>query len=134
METQEKTRYKNDRILGDSYKTPFTIAKEMSEEFKRERGEYRKLRAKLISDVHFEFPKASKERSEALAFHAQSNKKLHEIRERYYINSSDPELTLRPNLTKTLKSSKVRRYSHNGKWEMNPIEKAECWSCCMNGE
>ena len=46
----------------------------------------------------------------------------------------DPELTLRPNVTKTLKVTATTKYHHNGKWALSAVEKAECWSCCMNGE
>jgi hypothetical protein len=46
----------------------------------------------------------------------------------------DPELTLRPNTSKTLRNTKSTKYYHNGKWQMNPVEKEECWSCCMNNE
>jgi hypothetical protein len=49
-----------------------------------------------------------------------------------YANFNDPELTLKPDLSKTIKNTKVTKYFHNGKWEMNAIDKVECWSCCMN--
>ena len=82
----------------------------------------------------FEFPKASKERAEALAF-----KKLHwlketEVRKEFYSGQTDPELTLKPNLTQTLKDTRIKRYHHNGRWEINPATKEEGWSCCMNNE
>jgi len=35
----------------------------------------------------------------------------------------DPELTLRPDTSKTLRITKATKYYHNGKWEMNQIEK-----------
>jgi hypothetical protein len=49
-----------------------------------------------------------------------------------YKNFNDPELTLKPNLSLTLKNTKIPQYIHNGKWEFNQLEKNECWSCCMS--
>jgi hypothetical protein len=48
----------------------------------------------------------------------------------YYL---DPELTLRPDLSKTLKITKRTKYHHNGKWEETPgnAEETGHWSCCM---
>jgi hypothetical protein len=38
--TQQKTRKTNERMVAGRYKTPFTRAKEQSEEHKKERSEY----------------------------------------------------------------------------------------------
>ena len=44
----------------------------------------------------------------------------------------DPELTLKPNMQKTLKTVTVTKRSHNGKWEVSKFSKKgkEAWSCC----
>ena len=46
-----KTRIHNERLLGDKYKSPYVLAKEQSENFKRERGEFRRMRSDLLKDV-----------------------------------------------------------------------------------
>ena len=53
----------------------------------------------------------------------------------------DPELTLRPDMKKTLISKKSKKYYHNGLWqEMKTVgkdgkEKSKwSWSCCMNSD
>ena len=76
-------------------------------------------------------PNASKERLEALALRAQRD-----FVERKITGSPvrDPELTLRPDLTKTLRKNTDIKYYHSGKWEKQPYEETEAWSCCMNVE
>ena len=45
---------------------------------------------------------------------------------------SDPELTLKPDCKKTLKSVKVKKWHHNGKYEPNKFDGGKmAWSCCM---
>lgn len=90
------------------------------------------MRADIIKDVIFEFPNASKERTEALAYRRMNEQKELELKQATYADFNDPELTLKPDLSKTLKHKKVRKWYHNGKWEMNAREQAECWSCCMS--
>lgn len=67
-------------------------------------------------------PSTTKEKIDATLF-----RRLYEqqIKDR---EPADPELTLKPDMSRTLKHQKVRTYYHNGKWE------GESWSCCMNGE
>lgn len=100
--------------------------------FKQDRTEYQSVRADIINQVLFDYPKSSKERIEAIAFRRMNEKKDLEMKKAIVKNFIDPECTLRPDLSKTIKNTKVRKYFHNGKWEMNKIEKTECWSCCMS--
>lgn len=45
---------------------------------------------------------------------------------------SDPELTLKPNCKRTLKSVKEKKWHHNGKYEKNKFDGGKmAWSCCM---
>ena len=46
----------------------------------------------------------------------------------------DPELTLKPNMDKTLMNKKTKKYYHNGKWELCKVDEKESWSCCMNAD
>jgi hypothetical protein len=84
-------------------------------------------------------PKASKEKIEATVFKKMYEKK-HKAEE-----PDDPELTLKPNMSKTIANTKTRVYYHTGtygKWEWKKIDpnkpavqsEKECWSCCMNRE
>ena len=46
----------------------------------------------------------------------------------------DPQLTLKPNMTKTLKKVTERICSHNGKYEEQKfsVKKKMAWSCCQS--
>jgi hypothetical protein len=86
-------------------------------------------RETLMKTVQYSMPRATKNKVEAIVFKTlQEKKHLEEM------DIPDPELTLRPDTTKTLRVTKTKKYYHNGKWEFNPIEKEESWSCCMNAE
>lgn len=74
-------------------------------------------------------PRASKQNIDALVFKTLQDKKHIEEME-----IPDPELTLKPNVTKTLRITATTKYHHNGKWAMSAVEKYECWSCCMNSD
>ena len=65
-----KTRTKNEHLLAGIYKSPYAIAKQMSESHKRERAEFRSMRSELLKDVIFEYPQASMTRADALAYKA----------------------------------------------------------------
>lgn len=71
-------------------------------------------------------PRASKEKVEATVY-----RRMYEV-QHIAQEPEDPELTLRPDMTRTLQNTKGRKYYHNGKWENNKFEGKECWSCCMN--
>ena len=80
----------------------------------------------MTQTVQYDMPRASKEKVGATVY-----RKLYEA-QHIKEEPEDPELTLRPNMQKTLRVTKHKKYYHNGKWELNQIEKKECWSCCMN--
>ena len=51
------------------YKSPKMLAKDFQEEMRKEKAEYfRQNRNSLIGEVLYEYPSASKERAEAIAF------------------------------------------------------------------
>jgi hypothetical protein len=130
--TMEKARKQGDNMIADTYKSPFKLANEQSELHRREREDYQKVRADIITQVIFDFPKASKEHIEAIAFRRMNEAKVFESKKTTV--NSDPECTLKPDLSKTIKHHKVRKYYHNGKWEINKNEGIECWSCCVNAD
>jgi len=61
-------------------------------------------------------PRASKEKVSAFVY-----KKMYEAQHKEE-ELPDPELTLRPDMTKTLVNKKYKKYYHNGKWELNKVE------------
>lgn len=73
-------------------------------------------------------PKATKERIDAHVY-----KRIYELQHNAQ-EPDDPELTLKPNLSKTLQATKHKKYYHNGKWEQNKFDGEESWSCCMNSD
>ena len=73
----------------------------------------------------FDQPRASKQKVEAIVFRQMQESKRKDKAEEMEL---DPELTLKPDTSKTMRVTSERRYYHDGKWEK------ECWSCCMNGD
>ncbi len=91
------------------------------------------MRDNYLNDVHRYNPNASKERIEALTLKLARKDKEQERRKKNGSSDTfDPELTLRPDLSKTLKKNTNFKYYHSGKWEKQPYEETEAWSCCMN--
>jgi hypothetical protein len=64
-----------------------------------------------------EMPGSTKEKIDAVVF-----KRLYEYQHKQS-EPEDPNLTLRPDMSKTLEDSRQRTYYHNGIWQMNAIEK-----------
>jgi hypothetical protein len=126
-----KTKALAERIIQEKgfYKPPEQLTVELNEQRRQEKAEMAAESEKLIKQVSYDMPRATKNKVEAVVFKTlQEKKHLEEM------DIPDPELTLRPDTTKTLRVTKTRKYYHNGKWEMNPIEKCESWSCCMNAD
>lgn len=74
-------------------------------------------------------PKASKEKIDAIVFKTMWEDK--HIRKEF----KDPELTLKPDMSKTNKSRRTKKYYHTGKWEMSRFDDGEyAWSCCQNSQ
>jgi len=71
---------------------------------------------------------------EALTFKMMRLQKEREHIDRVSPELNDPNLTHSPDLTKTLRTVKVKTHYHSGKWEKKPYEDDEAWSCCMNAE
>ena len=89
------------------------------------------LRADISKEVRNEFPDASVETLNAIV--------TRRIYERSLLEKipEDKELTLKPNIAKTLKTVKERVTSHNGVYEEQKFagkddKKKMAWSCCQN--
>jgi hypothetical protein len=82
----------------------------------------------FMKETLYEMPRATKERVEAVVF-----KKMYEA-QHIAQEPEDPQLTLKPDMSRTLRNTKQKKYYHNGKWGPSQAEKRECWSCCMNAD
>ncbi len=80
-------------------------------------------------------PRASKQKVDAYVYRRMYEQKNLEL------EPEDPELTLKPDMKKTLPNKKTKKYYHNGKWQdykttgKDGKEKTKwSWSCCMNSD
>ena len=75
-----------------------------------------------------EFPAGSDE-----AINAMIAKRIYNKEQAAHI-PADPELTLRPDMKKTLRRETVITRVHSGKYEVDRFSKKgkKAWSCCMN--
>lgn len=126
---QQKSKQISEQYVATTnYKTPYQQAKEGNLTLKEEKEADAQLKKTIIEKVAYEMPRASKERVEATVFRKMYEKK--NIENEPY----DPELTLKPNMKKTLINRKGVKYHHTGKFEMCKFEEEEVWSCCMNAD
>lgn len=125
-----KTQITNEQLTQGKYKTPIQKTKELISKQAEERQEKAHLREDLERQIRQEMPKASQEKVDALIYRMTWEAK--NIREEPH----DPELTLKPNTTKTNKPTKLKEYYHTGVWEKSKFEPdgAFAWSCCQNGD
>lgn len=126
-----KTKVLAERIIAEKgfYKTPEQLTVDLNAHRRQQKVEVAEEREQLMKTVQYSMPLATKNKIEAIVFKTLQEKAHYEEKD-----IPDPELTLRPDTTKTLRVTKTTRYYHNGKWEMNPIEKEDTWSCCMNSD
>lgn len=144
---QQKTKIKNERIIKDKYIPPHVLTKQYNESLRREKEDLNEMKEHFMKQTLHELPRATKERVEAIVF-----KKMYEV-QHIAQEPEDPQLTLRPDMTKTLKNTKHKQYYHSGKWEQNRTAGSNgggnggyrqdddeeeddgwCWSCCMNSD
>jgi len=116
--------------MVQTYKPPQQLTKDLCEKYRNEKDESEHLKETFKQKVTYEMPRASKEKIES-----HVHKKLYEYRHNA-VEPVDPELTLKPNMKKTLQQEWYKKYYHNGVWEKSRIDRKEreCWSCCMNAE
>lgn len=129
---QQKTKVKNEKIITD-YIPPVQGTTIINENHRQNKLTTAELREKLAQQAINEMPGATKEKIDAVVF-----KRLYEYQHKQQ-EPEDPNLTLRPDMSRTLKESKERKYYHNGKYQ-KAIEtggkkgdkEIMAWSCCMN--
>jgi hypothetical protein len=118
---QEETRYvqaKTKQLANDilaakgDYRPPEQLTVALNAQRRQEKLHMESERVSLAKQVKYDLPRASKNRVDAIVFR--------ELQERKHVEEivpDDPELTLRPDTSKTLKPTAQRRYYHTGKWE-----------------
>ena len=118
-----KTKEYNEKILTN-YKSPFEKAKEFSEEMKQTRSDEQGWKENIKTHFDNTMPNASEQKKNAMV--------LKTIYEEKYLNhdhEDQHELTFKPDLSKTLASTKKKVYQHTGKWEKSKFEDRYAWSC-----
>ena len=86
------------------------------------------VRARLNAETRNEFPAGTEEMINAIV-----TRKIYEIEQASHV-PADPELTLKPDMKKTLRKETVTERHHNGKYEVDRFSAKgkKAWSCCMN--
>ena len=82
----------------------------------------------MSAETKNEFPAGTDE-----AINAIVTRKIYEIEQAATV-PPDPELTLRPDMKKTIRRETVIQRYHNGKYELDRFSTKgkKAWSCCMN--
>lgn len=113
-----KTKIASEKLLmnsmtttGQPYKTPEQLSVDISKRVRQEKEETTELRAELTEKIAYEMPRATKEAINGVVTRLIQTK-LHEA-----AIEDDPELTLKPDCSKTLRVVKEKQRYHNGKYE-----------------
>lgn len=130
-----KTRQTNDKILmnktkskGMGYTAPEQLSNNISAGVREKKNSDSELRARLTAEIRIELPAGTEEVINAIV-----TRKIYEIEQAANV-PDDPELTLRPNMKKTIRHDTITMRHHNGKYEVDRFSRKgkKAWSCCMN--
>ncbi len=128
MHCMAKTQITNEQIVKD-YKTPIQKMNELNETRRHQKIEDTELWNQVEERVRKENKGKTEDRIQALTY--AEVWKINNIKK----EAPDPELTLKPDVKKTIRNNKQKVYYHTGKWEPNKWEDDEyCWSCCMSSQ
>ena len=124
--TSEKILMQQMTQTGMPYKNPEQLSGEISKKVRQEKEETSQLRARLTDKTAYEMPRASKEAINGIVTRL-IQEEIHDA-----AVPNDPELTLRPDIKKTIREKKVKERYHNGKYEENKFDGKgkKAWSCC----
>jgi len=116
------------KTKGATYTNPEQLSKNIQEQVREKKAQDMALREKLSMEVRNEFPGATEE-----ALNAMVTRKIYEIEQKEHV-PMDPELTLKPDMKKTLRHETLIERHHNGKYELDRFSDKgkKAWSCCMN--
>ena len=124
------TSKKKEEILERTgYKNPARAQSEMSRNLRMSKIADAELREKIRQDYLYECPIASEQKVTANVV-----KRVEEFKQKARqaeIEQEEHPGTYKPDLSKTLKSRKVKERYHNGAWGYSEIAGTQAWSCCM---
>ena len=132
-----KTKMASEKILmksmtetGKPYRTPEQLSNAIHERVRQEKEDTTELRSELTKKIAYEMPRACPEAVNGVVT-GLIQKKLHDAE-----LSDDPELTLKPDCSKTLTILREVQRSHNGKFQVNKFDPKgrKAWSCCQSTE
>ena len=130
-----KTRQTNEKILmsktktkGIGYTAPEQLSKNITQGVREKKEVDAEVRARLTAETRNDLPAGTDEVINAIV-----TRKIYEIEQAANV-PDDPELTLRPDLKKTIRRETVTHRYHTGKYEVDRFSKngKKAWSCCMN--
>jgi hypothetical protein len=116
------------RTKGMGYVCPETLSKNISQSVREKKDADAEIRAKLTAETRNDLPAGTDEVINAIV-----TRKIYEIEQAANI-PDDPELTLRPDMKKTIRKETITMRHHNGKYEVDRFSDKgkKAWSCCMN--
>lgn len=126
--TSEKLLMKTMTEKGLPYKTPEQLSDGIHQRVRQEKEDTTDLRNELTKKISYEMPRACPEAVNGVVTR-MIQKKLHDA-----AIEDDPELTLKPDMSKTLRVFKEKQRYHNGKYEENKWDSKgkKAWSCCQS--
>lgn len=116
------------KTKGVGYTAPEQLSKNVSEQVRQKKEADTDIRSKLTAETRNDLPAGTDEVINAIV-----TRKIYEIEQAANV-PDDPELTLRPDLKKTIRKETVTQRHHNGKYEVDRFSDKgkKAWSCCMN--
>jgi len=133
----ETTKATAETLLKEKeYLKPHEHSDKILEQVRTKKEEDVALREQLSKEVRDEYPDASIETLNAIV-----TRRIYELGLKARV-PEDPELTLKPDMSRTLKKVQERICYHNGKYEERKFGQKEgkdgkkkmAWSCCQNKE
>ena len=127
-QTNEKMIMNKTKTQGASNTTPEQLSKNIQTDVRQKKEQDAELRARLTAETRNDFPAGTDE-----AINAMVTKKIYEIEQQAHV-PKDPELTLRPDMKKTIRRETITTRHHTGVYEVDRFSKKgkKAWSCCMN--
>ena len=127
-QTNEKMIMNKTAAKGIGYTKPHEHSVNIQRNVRNQKEADADLRFRLTAEVRNEFPAGTDE-----FVNSTVTRKIWEMEQASHV-PPDPELTLRPNMKKTLKKETVIERHHTGVWQVDPTSKKGkmCWSCCGN--
>mgnify|MGYP001326815127 CR=1 FL=1 len=127
-QTNEKIIMNKTKTKGMGYTNPEALGTQVGRSVREKKEADAELRAKLTAETRNDLPAGTDEVINAIV-----TRKIYEIEQAANV-PDDPELTLRPNMKKTIRHETVTERHHNGKYEVDRFSDKgkKAWSCCMN--